>query len=1048
MTKKKRTGETQPSAPRREKNILWFKEISIADVPLVGGKNASLGEMFSKLTDKGIRVPNGFAITAHAYWEFLHHAGLEAEMKKILKDLDVANVRELAKAGKTLREMILKAHFPAALEKEILSAYAKLSDEHAEKNLSVAIRSSATAEDLPDASFAGQQETYLNIQGNSAVLQSVRRCIASLFTNRAISYREGRGFDHMSVALSVTVQQMVKGDTGASGVMFTLDTESGFRGVTLVTGSYRLGEYVVKGGGVPDQFYIFKEGLRKGKPAIMSRFLGTKQVKLVYSERGGTRQASVSQAERNRFCIEDEEVLQLGRWADIIESHYGKPQDIEWVKEGKTGDLYIVQARPETVKARSDEFVIEKYELKQTGAELLHGIAVGQKIGAGKVRVIEHPAQMKLFKKGEVLVTRITDPDWEPIMRIASAIVTEQGGKTSHAAIVSRELGVPCIVGAHGARKMLKTGQEVTASCAKGDEGIVYKGILPFEVKRTEIKEIEQTKTKIMMIVGDPDHAFHLSFLPHDGVGLARLEFIFSNFIRIHPLALVHYDRLKDKHAKKKIREMTRGYKNKTDYCVDKLAEGVARIATAMYPHQVIVRMSDFKTNEYATLIGGREFEPEEENPMIGWRGASRYYSKEYKEGFALECKAIKKVREEWGLENVTVMVPFCRTPEEGERVLETMAEFGLKRGEHGLEVYVMCEIPSNVILAEEFAKIFDGFSIGSNDLTQLTLAVDRDSALVSHIFDENNPAVKKLIKDVIAVAHKHGKKIGICGQAPSDHPEFAEFLVREGIDSISLNPDTVVSTRQRIAYVEKTVGKTGKKTNPKVLSMVIGLGLFAAGFLGIGAGCSTLNSFAAPAPEPEISRVSPAEIRQRVTEKVLAETQQTLNSQVSPLSVSDFANFSLEYPSWWGVHAWAGGITLSHAENGDTLSLFRQLVSHPVSDNSKQDVVLGTQPAKKYIAKTSDGKEVTVFEIAVGEDVMEIDAVGEKAQAILESFQFSGMSDAFASSVSHWDVREKRFCAPMVTYAREPGGISCTAYMNPCDIPDAFEVCDAEDAE
>ncbi|PJC52719.1 MAG: phosphoenolpyruvate synthase, partial [Candidatus Magasanikbacteria bacterium CG_4_9_14_0_2_um_filter_42_11] len=674
--KKKRTTTTPKNVPREERRILWFDEISITDIPLVGGKNASLGEMYSKLTKKGVTVPNGFAVTSKAYWEFLAHKDLKKKLKTTLKDLDVNDIKNLKKTGKAVRALLLGAPMPKEISTEVSRAYKELAKKTGHKKLSVAVRSSATAEDLPDASFAGQQETYLNVCGEQDVLDAVKKCIASLFTDRAMSYREGHGFDHLSIALSVTVQEMVRSDTGASGVMFTMDTESGFQGVSLVTSAYGLGEYVVQGKVVPDQFYVFKDGLQRGKKAVISRTLGSKQVKLIYGKTKGVKQARVSQKERNKFAITDNEVIQLATWGAQIEAHYKKPQDIEWAKDGETGKLYIVQARPETVKARSSHAVIENYELKQEGKVLLTGTAVGQKIGAGKVRVIEKREEMKSFKKGEILVTRITDPDWEPIMRIASAIVTEQGGKTSHAAIVSRELGVPCIVGAKGARKLLKNGSEVTVSCAKGDEGVVYKGILPFEVKRTELDNIPDTKTGIMMNVGDPDHAFALSFLPNDGIGLARQEFIFSNFIRIHPQALLQYNTLKDKVAKKKIREMTLGYKDKSEYCVSRLAEGIGRLGASMYPKPVILRLSDFKTNEYRTLIGGKEFEPEEQNPMIGWRGASRYYSDEYKEAFGLECKAIKRAREEWGLDNIIVMVPFCRTPEEGEKVLKTMESF------------------------------------------------------------------------------------------------------------------------------------------------------------------------------------------------------------------------------------------------------------------------------------------------------------------------------------------------------------------------------------
>ncbi|HYE60056.1 MAG TPA: phosphoenolpyruvate synthase, partial [Candidatus Kapabacteria bacterium] len=875
-----------------KKTIAWFQDISIKDIPLVGGKNASLGEMYTHLTEKGVRVPNGFAVTVEAYHTLLAQQGLKKEIKEILKGLNVADVKELSKRGAMVRTRILKASFPKETEKDIIDAYRRLVGK--KKGISVAVRSSATAEDLPGASFAGQQETYLNVRGEKDVLLAVKKCIASLFTDRAISYREAKGFDHLSVALSVGIQEMVRSDKGTSGVMFTLDTESGFPGVVLINASYGLGEYVVKGEVTPDQFYVFKEGVKQKKQAIVSRLLGTKERKLVYGPTG-TRNMAVRKEDRDRFAITDADVLELAAWGMLIEEYYGTAQDIEWAKDGVTGQIYIVQARPETVKARSNHAIIEAYQLKKKGKVLLTGTSVGQKIGAGKVHVIDTPKHLKDFKKGEVLVTRMTDPDWEPIMRIASAIITEQGGKTSHAAIVSRELGVPCIVGAAGARKALKSGSSVTVSCAEGDEGIVYAGILPFEVKKTELKDIPKTKTKIMMNVGDPDNAFTLSQLPTDGVGLAREEFIFTNFIRIHPLALVHFNKVKDATARKKIEALTRGYAKKTDYCVEKLAEGIGRIAVGMYPRPVIIRLSDFKTNEYATLLGGKEFEPKEENPMIGWRGASRYYSKEYKDGFKLECEAIKRARNDWGLTNIIVMVPFCRTPEEGEQVLSTMASFGLKRGDHGLQVYVMCEIPSNVILAEEFASIFDGFSIGSNDLTQLTLGVDRDSAQVSHIYDERSPAVQTLIRDVIRIAHAKKRKVGICGQAPSDHPEFAEFLVRAGIDSISLNPDTVVATRERIAHVEKTVGKMGHKTSARYLGLVGVLGVLSASVMALGAGCA--DRLAGRTVEAPVSMVSPAQLREQAMRKVLSEKEAADAMAMATLKEQNVGQFTISYP-------------------------------------------------------------------------------------------------------------------------------------------------------
>ncbi len=905
---------------RESAHILWFDEIHITDIPLVGGKNASLGEMYTGLQSKGISVPNGFAITARAYWDFFQAHELSKAIKRELKGLNVLDMRSLSSAGKRVRSLILNAEFPQDLQNEIFEAYQTLQKKEGVKALSVAVRSSATAEDLPDASFAGQQETYLNVQGKKELLFAVKKCIASLFTDRAISYRETKGFDHLAVALSVTVQTMVRSDLGTSGVMFTIDTESGFPGVVLINASYGLGEYVVKGRVTPDQFYVFKEGIKKGKKAIISKIVGSKEVKLIYGN-SGTTQKIVPAKERRTICISDEDVLTLAKWGMEIEKFYNKSQDIEWAKDGATGKLYIVQARPETVKSQADHSIIESYELKEKGTIVARGISIGQKIGAGAVRVINDPRDMKLFKKGEVLVTRITDPDWEPIMRLASAIVTEQGGKTSHAAIVSRELGVPCVVGCRQARTVIKTGHKVTVSCADGEEGHIYKGILPFEVKKTQIKTTAKTKTKIMMNLGDPDHAFSLSYLPNDGVGLAREEFIFSNFIRIHPLALLNYAKLTDKKVKRKIADLTIGYTDKRQYGVDKLADGIARIAAAFYPRDVIVRLSDFKTNEYATLIGGHEFEPKEENPMLGWRGASRYYSKEYKAAFGIECEALKKVRNDWGLDNVIVMVPFCRTPEEGKQVLETMSSFGLKQGENKLKVYVMCEIPSNVILAEEFAKIFDGFSIGSNDLTQLTLGVDRDSALVSHVYDEKNTAVTTLIRQVIKVAHKYKRKIGICGQAPSDYPEFAEFLVREGIDSISLNPDTVLSTRERIAKTEKHVGKNPGKTNHTFLALIGVLGVLAGSMILLGGGCRAL------APESEggaqVEDLTPAQVRTRVEEKNKAE----LEAKRTTLSVSTLASFKVSYPQLWKMRELGdrSGFVFTGDKKGESVQIIKQ---------------------------------------------------------------------------------------------------------------------------
>ncbi len=798
--------------------VLWFDEIGIKDVPLVGGKNASLGEMYSNLTKRGIRIPNGFAITATAYRYFLKENNLVEKIKDILKDLDTKDVDNLRERGRKVRDAILHAEFPPRLRDVIVDAYLKLSQEYNTDYVDVAVRSSATAEDLPDASFAGQQETYLNIRGIPALLDAVKKCFASLFTDRAISYREDKGFDHFSIALSVGVQKMVRSDLGASGVMFTLDTESGFRDVILINAAYGLGENVVKGAVNPDQYYVFKPTLLKGYKAIISKRLGKKEKKMIYAQDSmhPTKNIETTEKERNSFALTDDEILELARWGIEIEKYYSKkygremPMDIEWAKDGVDGDLYIVQARPETVHSVKDTTKIVQYKLKGSGKVLVKGLAVGDKIANGKVHVIEDVSKINEFREGEILVTDITDPDWEPIMKIASAIITNKGGRTSHAAIVARELGIPAIVGTGNATKILKTNQEVTVDCSSGYEGYVYDGLIDYVKEEIDVSVIPKTKTKIMMNIANPEQAFKLSFLPNDGVGLAREEFIINSHIRIHPNALLDYEKLKKDPSYRglvmQIDEITKGYEDKVQFYIDKLAEGIALIASAFYPKDVIVRFSDFKSNEYKNLIGGHLYEPDEENPMIGWRGASRYYDERFKKAFALEILAIKKVREEMGLDNVIVMIPFCRTVEEGKKVLEIMKEYGLERGANGLKVYVMVEIPSNVLLIDEFSKYFDGFSIGSNDLTQLVLGVDRDSALVSHVYNERNTAVKEMISLAIKGAKRNGRKIGICGQAPSDFPEIAEFLVREGIDSISLNPDTVVKTRFRIKEVEDSL--------------------------------------------------------------------------------------------------------------------------------------------------------------------------------------------------------------------------------------------------
>ena len=798
------------TASTQQRYIRWFEEVGIDDIPLVGGKNASLGELVRELASQGIKVPNGFAVTAKAYWDFIASAGLEGKFRGILADLDTGDAANLQQRGSALRQAVMSASLPDELKQEIAAAYRALS-EAAGGQLDVAVRSSATAEDLPDASFAGQQETYLNVQGETALLENCKRCFASLFTDRAISYRQDKGFDHFKVGLSIGVQRMVRSDLAAAGVMFSIDTETGFSDVVLIEAAYGLGENVVQGAVSPDEYYVFKPTLKKGHRPILHKSLGTKEFKLVYDIGGGkmVKNIPVSADDRLRFAISDDEVLRLAHWACLIEDHYSHkhghymPMDMEWAKDGHSGELFIVQARPETVQSQKQFDTLEVYRLKEKARVLAQGRSIGEKIAQGPVRIVRSVKNLQEVRKGDILVTEKTDPDWEPTMKKTAAIVTNRGGRTCHAAIVSRELGLPAIVGTENGTEKLTDGQIVTVSCAEGETGFVYDGALKYEVEKINLRELPRPKTQVMMNVGNPEEAFRLSFMPNDGVGLAREEFIVSNSIKIHPLALLDYNELQDLAARREIDQLTPGYEDKSQFFVDKLAQGVAMIGAAFYPKDVIVRMSDFKTNEYANLIGGKPYEPVEENPMIGFRGASRYYDPRYRAGFALECQAMKKVRDEMGLTNVKLMIPFCRTVEEGRRVLGEMEKHGLKRGVNKLDVYVMCEIPSNVLLADEFAEIFDGFSIGSNDLTQLVLGVDRDSEIVAHVFDERNPAVKTMIANVIRAAKAKGRKIGICGQAPSDYPEFAAFLVELGIDSISLNPDAVLKTTVKILEME-----------------------------------------------------------------------------------------------------------------------------------------------------------------------------------------------------------------------------------------------------
>lgn len=783
-----------------------LREVGLGDVGLVGGKNASLGELIVRLEPLGIAVPDGFAVTAEGYWDFLREAGLEEPISRIVSELRKDDVAALVRGSDRIRELIGASPLPRVLAEEIAEAYRALSSKYGDEACDVAVRSSATAEDLPTASFAGQQETFLNVRGPAFVADAVRKAFASLFTPRAISYRIDMGFDHMKVGLSVGVQKMVRSDLASAGVIFTLDPDTGHKQMILVTSSYGLGESVVQGRVAPDQFYVHKATLKEGFRPLVSKKVGTKDERLVYDETGHRQVKSLPTPEldRIRFSLSDEDVLLLARWSLEIEEHYSRvhgaptPMDIEWAKDGLTGKLFIVQARPETVHSRRASPKVRLYEMKTTETPIATGLAVGDGIGVGTSRIIRDPKRIGEFRQGDVLVTEITDPDWEPIMKSAAAIVTERGGRTSHAAIVARELGIPAIVGSVGAMAKIADGDIVTVSCAEGDSGRIYRGRVPYSTEEIDPSTLARPKTKVLLNVGNPDQALKFSLLPSDGVGLARMEFIFASWVGVHPLALTRYASLAPE-LRRDVDRLTVGFTDKTAYFVDRLAQGIGTIAAAFHPRPVILRFSDFKTNEYARLLGGAPFEPSEENPMLGWRGASRYYHPDYKEGFLLEVAAVKRVRETFGLTNLKVMVPFCRTPAEGERVLATMREGGLVRGEHGLEVYVMAEIPSNILLAAEFAKLFDGFSIGSNDLTQLVLGVDRDSRTVAPLFDERNEAVKWACAHLIEVAHANGRHVGICGQAPSDYPDFAAFLVAKGIDSVSLTPDSVVPTTRRI---------------------------------------------------------------------------------------------------------------------------------------------------------------------------------------------------------------------------------------------------------
>ncbi|MCD4757419.1 MAG: phosphoenolpyruvate synthase [Arcobacteraceae bacterium] len=798
------------------KYIKFFNQIDINDVSLVGGKNASLGEMYSSLGSLGVKVPNGFATTSEAYWLLIEENNLKDKIKAILSDLDISDIKSLEKKGSKIRKLILNAKLPLILENEIKKSYKTLSKEYKTKAIDVAVRSSGTAEDLPDASFAGQQDTFLNINNEKAFLEAVKKCFASLFNNRAISYRQSRGYDHLKVALSVGVQKMVRSDESSSGIMFTIDTESGSQNLIMINSIYGLGENIVGGKVIPDEFFVFKPTLKKGISTILKKQLGSKAKKMIYSGKklDKTKNISITKKEQNSFSLSDEEIITLASYGLKIEEHYSKlsgiyqAMDIEWAKDAKSGELFIVQARPETVQSKKEKYILQNYNLLVKEDErktILTGQAIGDKIGAGVVKIITKLSDSHIFKEGDILVADTTDPDWEPLMKKAAAVITNKGGRTCHAAIVAREIGVPAIVGCINATKLLKDGDKVTVSCAGGENGYVYKGILKYKIQKIDIDNLQEPKTKLFMNVGDPHKAFLFAKLPNQGVGLARMEFIINNFIKAHPMALFDIYNGKKVEDEKEIKNFIKGYKDPKSFFIEKLSQGIGMIGAAFYPKPVIVRTSDFKSNEYKNMPGGKAYEQDEENPMIGFRGASRYYSKEYQKAFEWECEALKKVRDEMGLTNVKIMLPFVRTPVEGQKVIKIMNKKGLVQGKNSLEIYAMCEIPSNVIFADEFLKVFDGYSIGSNDLTQLTLGVDRDSALIAHIFDERNKAVTRMIAMVIEQCKKQNKYIGICGQAPSDYPEITRFLVQNGIDSISLNPDSLLKMRQVVVELENS---------------------------------------------------------------------------------------------------------------------------------------------------------------------------------------------------------------------------------------------------
>lgn len=1035
MSKRKVLQSTQKETTQ----VLWLKELSQKDSVLVGEKIALLGDISHVLSKKGIKVPDGFVLPAGVYWDMLVETGLRKEMKILLRDLDITDTKQTKKISQTIRTLLLQQSLSPSVQKDITASYKVVKSKH-KKMPSVTVRSSAVCENTVLDMPLGKYDSVLHVTSLAQLMQAVKTCFASLFSVEAIIHREQLGIDHLSVRMAVLVQGTIDASMATSGTVTTVDTSSGFQGVSYVTARYGYDMYGVQNESDSDQWCLFKDGVLRGKQAIIRRTVGKKAETVILSPSKGTKSTKTPKRAQSISTLSSSDVVQLASWGHLIESQLGAPQRVTWVQDSRTKEFYIVQVEPILSQTELRGAVVEAHALKQTGKVLLHGHAVGKRIGVGTVHVIDTVADVKKFVPGEVLVVREMRPEFESLFSKASAIVLGTGTVSGRGATRARELGVPLIIADEKMLRVLKHGKPVTIDCTHANQGVVYSGILPFEVQRTELKDVPQTHTKTMLHMSDPRTAFQLSALPHDGVGLAREEQMLVHDMQVHPLALVHYKKLKDKQAKKKIQALTVGYKDKTEYGIQILAEGIGTLATAVYPKPLVLRLSDIPTHEFASLIGGKEFEPTERNALLGLRGASRYYSHQYKEAFGIHCKAIKRVREEWGLGNVVVMVPFCRTPEEGEMVLNAMESFGLVRGKDGLEVHVMCEIPSNVILAEEFAKMFDGFSIGSGDLTQLTLGIDKESTALSHMYNEQHPAVKKLIADVIAVAQKHKKKVGMCGQAPSDSTAFTEFLVQCGIDSISFNPDVLIEEKQAISLLERTVGRTGKRTNKTMLSLVTVIGLLGAGIVSLGAGCGGVL----PAtPTVGVSEISPAQMRHMVEEKVLEMRAQELASDTKKLFVDDFADFRVSYPVSWNIHQWRGGITLDDPMSDAFVTIAEQLV--PVSAGVGVPVTIGGVQGIQYDVTLNTGQQVRLVELQYDNTIVQVSGSIDAFQAIIGTLDFVSSTSPTISEgrpLNEWDIKEKRLCAQVITYAKERPDAVCTAFPSPCEVPGGWTVC------